>query len=173
MTRPHLRTGLLFAVLTAVVALGAWAWTGGVRLSPVLTGSMQSSYPAGSLVLTAEAPASSVRAGDVIAFRPPPPYVTSSGRPVLHRVVTARVLDGRLLVTTRGDANPAADPWTLDLTGARIHRAHGSVPFVGRGVAAVVSPRLAVRAASVAGLLLLAGAVLVSRRPVATEDAPC
>jgi signal peptidase I len=164
----------LFAValVLGTLAFGVWAHAVGVRFTPVLSGSMRPAYATGSLVVTSEVASSTVRVGDVIAFRPPVAFPTPSGRPVLHRVVTAEWVDGHLQVTTRGDANPAPDAWTLDLTGGRVHRARGSVPVAGRLAAAIVSPALAVRAASLAGGLLVVGALLVWRRP-RVEVAPC
>lgn len=159
-------------LLLGMLALGAWAHVVGVRLTPVLSGSMGSAYATGSLAVTREVASSTVRVGDVIAFRPPVAFPTPSGRPVLHRVVTAAVVDGRLQVTTRGDANPVVDPWTLDLTGERVHRARWSVPVAGRLAAAIASPALAPRAASLAGGLLVVGALLAWRRP-RVGIAPC
>lgn len=168
-----IRSILLGAALLGIVLLGAWAHAVGIRLTPVLSGSMRPSYAAGSLVATTETPAAALRRGDVIAFVPPKEFRTPSGRPVLHRVVTADVVDGRVVVTTRGDANGAPDPWTLDLTGARVHRARWSVPVVGRVIAGIVDPALAVRAASLAGAALVIGAVFVWRRSTAVERQPC
>jgi len=171
--RSFIKKILLAATLPGIVLLGMWAHTVGLRLTPVLSGSMRPTYPAGSLVATTEAPASRLSRGDVIAFLPPAEFRMPSSRPVMHRVVTADTVDGRLLVTTRGDANDAPDPWTLDLTGARTHRVTWSVPALGRMAAAVVSPALAVRATSLVGAMLVIAAFLAWRRPNVLEEEMC
>ena len=74
---------LLAAAVVAVVVAGVC----GVRLLPVLTGSMAPSAPAGSLVLTVPVAGEGVAVGDVVAFRPRAPNEVVDGLPVLHRVV--------------------------------------------------------------------------------------
>jgi signal peptidase len=95
----------------------------GARPLPVLTGSMTPYAPAGALVLTVPVTGSDVVAGDVVAFRPPAPYETVGNRPVMHRVAEVdEMTNGRTWMTTKGDANAAADPWqvaTRDATFAR------------------------------------------------------
>lgn len=108
----------------------------GVRLLPVLTGSMTPYAPAGSLAVTVPVHGDDVRVGDVIAFRAPPPFRLPGDRPVFHRVVALGHVDGRAFMTTRGDANPGVDPWRVSLREADLGRAVFDVPHAGRLVAA-------------------------------------
>lgn len=129
-TRCRTRAGAaaLLAVLVAVVA----AQLLGVRCTTVLTGSMSPAVPRGALVVTVPTRAVRLRPGRLAVFVPPPPYTTPGGRPVLHRVAAVTDQDGRPVASTRGDANPAVDPWRLDLAGSgRYGRPVLVVPRVG------------------------------------------
>ena len=92
---------LLAAVAVLVVGGTVAMWQQGYHVYAVRTGSMEPTYPTGSVVVTApvdELPAT----GEVVTF-------VTSGGPVTHRVVGA-VPDG---LETKGDANKARDPWTV------------------------------------------------------------
>ena len=93
---------LLLAVLLAVVAGAALAWSQGYRLYAIQTGSMSPAYPVGALVIDAPPSADAPSSGDVITFKIGPGLVT-------HRVVESA--PGGL--TTKGDANATDDPWTI------------------------------------------------------------
>lgn len=91
-------TVLLAAVLVPKVA-GATPYT-------VLTGSMQPTYPAGTLVVVKPTPAGDIGVGEAIT------YQLRSGEPtvVTHRVVAVRIDGaGERTFTTQGDANDTAD----------------------------------------------------------------
>ncbi len=122
---------LLAAAGVAVVGAGVC----GVRLTPVLTGSMAPSAPAGSLVLTVPVAGEDVAVGDVLAFRPPAPYEVVDGRPVLHRVAEVDADAEQPWMRTRGDANAQADPWRFRLDAPTQARAAFHVPHVGRALA--------------------------------------
>src|SRR5919204_6727380 len=80
----------------------------GFRPIAVYSGSMRPTLPVGSLAVERPAPTAAIRAGDVITFRDP--YV--AGRVVTHRVVALLHTPRGLAYRTKGDANPARDPWT-------------------------------------------------------------
>lgn len=101
------------ALAAAVVAVAGVALVAAVlvpRLAgatpyTVLTGSMAPAYPAGTLVVVR--PSDSIALGDVVT------YQLRSGEPevVTHRVVgVGTSVDGERRYTTKGDANPVADP---------------------------------------------------------------
>ncbi|MDI9899151.1 signal peptidase I [Rhodococcus sp. IEGM 1409] len=72
----------------------------------VLTGSMQPTYPPGTLIVVKPQDAAQLRAGDAIT------YQIESGKPdvVTHRIIMARLNSaGDLTFVTQGDANPIAD----------------------------------------------------------------
>jgi len=107
--------GLAAVVLTAVIfsekANGGTALFG-FRYFEVLSASMQSTIPKGSLVLTQKMPSDTIRVGDVIT------YLRSDEEFVTHQVIrTVPNFDGRgaLGFETKGTDNPESDP---DLVGA-------------------------------------------------------
>ena len=72
----------------------------------ITSGSMTGTYDRGSLVFDKVVPTSSLRAGDVITFRPP-----GHAGLVTHRIHTLTSVDGKRVLTTKGDANRVADAW--------------------------------------------------------------
>lgn len=120
--------GVLAALaLTIVVVPRVMGW---MPLT-VLTGSMEPTIPTGSQVVVepveGEADAADLQIGDVVTFMPYPDNPTL----VTHRIVSRSMsTDGSVSFTTQGDANDAADPWTLTATQLRGEvRYH--VPYAG------------------------------------------
>jgi signal peptidase len=150
----HLRRAVLTTLQVALVGAVVAAHLLGVRLVPVLTGSMTPYAPTGSLVLTVEVTSADVRTGDVVAFRPPAPFEVAGGRPILHRVVDVADSPAGPTMTTQGDANPDADPWRVSLTQGSVGRAVLVVPLVGRVLAGGPVATLTLLAG---GAVLLAG----------------
>ena len=100
-----------------------------------LTGSMAPRYPTGTLVAVTPVAPQHLRVGDVVMLVPPPPYRTPTGGPVLHRVVSLRTsADGHVLLRTKGDANRAQDPWTVDASRGGVMRLRASSVAAGRAV---------------------------------------
>jgi signal peptidase len=131
----------LLALAGAALVLGTVLWIQGWRLFAVQTGSMEPNIPVGALVVTAPVGQRLPAPGSVITFR-------TSDSPVTHRVQTVST-NG---VITKGDANPAADPWTLQprhLLGYVTH----TIPGAGYVLVFVQQPT------AIPSLLLLAGAV--------------
>lgn len=116
----------------------------------------------GSVVFERDVPVSDLRRGDVITYRPP----ASSGVEglVTHRIVRI----GPQGIVTRGDAEPARDPWVLDPPGATLPRVVYTLPWVGYLYLAVFHPITRVLlAGAVAVLVLLVGAEIRRRREAA------
>ncbi|MEI4272343.1 signal peptidase I [Klenkia sp. LSe6-5] len=141
----------------------------GVRVVPVLTASMDPWAAAGSLVVTVPVDGADVVHGDVVAFRPPAPWEVPGGRPILHRVDGLAVVDGVPTMTTRGDANPTADPWRVSLAGARLGRAVTVVPFLGRAFEGGPGPVVAVLAG---GVVVAAGLRRMGAGRAGADGAP-
>lgn len=156
-------TTLQVALVGAVVV----AHLVGVRLVPVLTGSMTPYAPAGSLVVVVDVPGTDVRTGDVVAFRPPAPFEVVGGRPVLHRATAVTDTPDGPAMTTQGDANPDADPWRVSLTQGSFARAVLVVPLLGRVVAGGPLAALSLLAGA-AALVMGAGALRRTRREAAS-----
>src|SRR5581483_7135669 len=100
---------LLLGVLAGLVVLAAWviAWrASGGRWYIVKSPSMGTTAPVGTLVWVRPVHFDDVHVGDVITFHPP----SASGTTYTHRVVAKRT-DGTL--TTKGDNNDVADPWSV------------------------------------------------------------
>ena len=129
-------TALLVAAVLAGLGLVVPALLGYERYV-IVSGSMSGTYDRGSLVFDEVVPVEELRAGDVITYRPPP----GSGPAglVTHRIVAIEP-DGRF--RTKGDANPAADPWTFRLTGERQARVVAGVPWAGHVLAALSDRRV-------------------------------
>ncbi|MFD1507172.1 signal peptidase I [Georgenia yuyongxinii] len=104
--------------------------TGWVPLT-ILTGSMEPTIPTGSQVVVqtidGEADAAKLNIGDVVTFMPHPDDPTL----VTHRIVSRTLSsDGSISFGTQGDANSAADSWTLTATQLRgVLQYH--VPYAG------------------------------------------
>jgi signal peptidase I len=92
-------------------------------------GSMDDTLPRGSIAYEEVVPAARIRVGDVITYRPP-----GHARLVTHRVVS---IGAHRLLRTRGDANPAPDPWTFRLASPTQARVVGHVPVAGYALAAL------------------------------------
>jgi signal peptidase len=134
--------GVLSGIATAVVALAvvaiiALSALGITRLVPVLSNSMAPGMPVGSLAITAPTARTDVAVGDVVVFTAPVgPRVR-----VIHRVTRvfgpedAAVLDGwspdRLAMQTKGDNNPAGDPWIVTIGDDTVWERTSVVPLLG------------------------------------------
>lgn len=104
----------------------------------ITSGSMAGSYDRGSLIFDRVVPTSSLRAGDVITFRPP-----GQAALVTHRIVSVRSVRGQRVLRTKGDANPAPDAWgAFTLHGAEQARVAFHVPYVGFAIAALGDRRV-------------------------------
>jgi signal peptidase I len=120
-----LAVAVVMALLSAVVAVSVVALHLGVR--PVLTGSMRPDYGPGAVLLTRQVPTTSLRPGMVVLFVPPGEHAQYA-----HRVTTVTTTSDGTVVTTKGDANRAADPWHARITAPRVSEVVGSLPGVGR-----------------------------------------
>lgn len=96
----------LTAVTAAVLGLVAQ-----LSFTRVASGSMEPWAQRGDLLVLRPEPAAEVRPGQVLAL----PMPRSGGQVYTHRVVSAHLHAKALVLRTRGDANPAVDPWTLRL----------------------------------------------------------
>jgi signal peptidase I len=114
--RPRRQAPAGWRLLRALLTAGAIGVLGGLALAPVLglqtlivqSGSMGRAAPTGSLVLVRGMAPDDVEVGSVILMQPAEP---AAHPPVLHRVVERHVdPDGRVVVRTKGDENPATDP---------------------------------------------------------------
>lgn len=129
----RLGLGMAAAALIPIAAFLAVATFAGWRLLAVSSGSMEPTYPVGSLAVVHPVNAGDIGPGTVIAFVD---GAGGEGRLVAHRVV--EVVDrpsGRWL-RTQGDANHTPDPQLLPARDVR-GRVGWVVPRLGSGARAV------------------------------------
>jgi signal peptidase I len=126
--RTLLRLAVTCTTGVAVTAVGVYAVLLGLGYKPVAvySGSMVPTLSVGGVAFDRPVPSGSVRVGDVITFSDP----YTPGRLVTHRVVRIFHTNHGLAYRTKGDANPARDPWTIRL-GNRVGRVSFSVPYAG------------------------------------------
>jgi signal peptidase len=168
------RTGRLaswaaLALATVIVALVALPAALGMRRYVIVSGSMTGTYDRGSLVFDEVARTADLRAGDVITYRPPPQ--AGVDHVITHRIASIRTVHGMRVFRTKGDANPAVDPWSFRLTGAHQARVRWSLPYAGFGFAALADPTLRIWLLSVPAALIALGSLAALWRRLGEEAA--
>jgi signal peptidase len=133
--------------LASACAIGAALALGLCVLVPALlgfqryvitSGSMSGTYDRGSLVFDRVVPTSSLKAGDVITFRPP----GQTGL-VTHRILSVRSVRGQRVLRTKGDANRQPDLWgPFALHDAKQARVAFHIPYVGYALGALSERRV-------------------------------
>jgi signal peptidase len=117
-------TGLAVAVVTQHLAI-----------RPVLTGSMRPTYGPGALLVTKPVPVGDLHKGMIVLFVPP-----GENAEFAHRIASVTGPTSAPIITTKGDANPAPDPWHARLTAASVPEVVATVPWVGRLTAGLRGP---------------------------------
>jgi signal peptidase I len=126
-----LGTSVVLIAVAALLALAVGPHVFGYRTVTMRTGSMRPVVGPGDVVVIRSEPVTAVRPGQLITFAAPVP-----GSPVLtHRVVTVDHQATGTVVTTKGDANPAPDPWLARLEGDTAWHVVAVVPAVGWAIA--------------------------------------
>jgi signal peptidase len=165
---PRLVRRSIDAMLIAVVALVgvvALISIGGPMLGyrPFLIrgSSMEPAIARGAIALAQEDTSHGILPGDVVSF------TESNGVVVTHRVVAVDGSGRSELLTTKGDANPAADP--APIPAARVAgRVVASVPLLGYLAAMLTTPT------GILSIVLLAlSLVVISMLVSEMERAPC
>jgi signal peptidase len=111
--------------MTGLAVLGSVA--GWWRIETVLSGSMQPAIHPGDLELLRPEATDDITVGQVVAFHPPHEQIT-----VTHRVVDVQHDNEGVWITTKGDANNAADPWgRIRVGGSRVWVVRHVVPRAG------------------------------------------
>lgn len=140
-----LNAGAVAGVICLVAACASLLF--GITPLVFRSGSMSPDIPTGSLALARTADASDLRVGDVVSVD------NQAGTRITHRVVATEPAGDQVVLTLKGDANPAADPVTYTVSEA--DRVLGSVPVLGY-VAAWLSSKTAIFLGGiVAGALLM------------------
>lgn len=106
------------------------------QTSTMLTGSMSPGVNPGDVVVSVPVPVDQLRVGDVITYSIP----VDDHRVETHRIVDLSLAGGVATVVTKGDANPAVDPWKAVLTGDRVYRQMATVPHLGNIIRTLREP---------------------------------
>jgi signal peptidase I len=125
-----LAVAVVAVALSAVVAVSVVSLHLGVRA--VLTGSMRPDYGPGAVLLTERIPVSAVRPGMIVLFVPP-----GETSEFAHRVTSVTGSPDAPIITTKGDANKAPDPWHAKLVTPYANKVIGSLPGIGRVIIAI------------------------------------
>jgi signal peptidase len=127
---PGAIVGLLVVLALVLLALKLAGW----QTLTVLTGSMRPTIDPGQAIVVSPIPASAIEPGQVITFRRPDGPGT-----LTHRVRRVeRWTDGRLSVTTQGDANPVGETWQIAANG-RVGQHRATLPAAGGAIGNVVA----------------------------------
>jgi signal peptidase len=166
--------------LASACAIGAALALGLCVLVPALlgfqryvitSGSMTGTYDRGSLVFDRVVPTSTLKAGDVITFRPP-----GQAALVTHRILWVRSVRGQRVLRTKGDANRQPDLWgPFALHASRQARVAFHIPYVGYALGALSErkvrmvviglPALLIALVTLAGLWRTSGPEVREARP--------
>ena len=92
----------------------------------LLSGSMSPNLPVGSIVITQQVATTELHAGQIVKL----PLPDSSAQYV-HRIISTNSGELGVQLTTKGDNNPAQDPWTLEVTSKETPVVIASIPLVG------------------------------------------
>jgi signal peptidase len=129
----------IFIGLLAVVCVMALPMMFGYRTLVVRSGSMTGTASIGSAVVSRPLAAEAVRVGDVVVLQ----RLDHGGAPlppVMHRVIERTIDgDGRIIVRTKGDANPTADPVPYVLHGTTLTPVV-VIPRLGYVIASIRTP---------------------------------
>ena len=160
----HIAAIILGFVATGAMVLAAAAvFILHLTVQPVLSGSMRPTFDPGAAIITRPVATRSIRPGDVIAFIPPG-HVSSFA----HRVTSVSGPVDRPVITTKGDANPAADPWHAQIAAPSVSQVIGSIPGLGRVVVVVEQSGARLWLIVAAGLVICA----VGTKSILTPPSP-
>ena len=152
-----------------VAAAGALTVVLHLHAMTVLTGSMKPTYGPGAVIITRSVPTRTVRPGMIVVVVPP-----GETSPFAHRVTSVSGRGMHPTITTKGDANPAADRWHVTIGASTVPKFVGEVPAVGRIPLALHSPRGRAFAFAALGLIISlfgAGQLFVFARRLDTAPA--
>lgn len=101
----------------------------GVRVTTILTGSMEPEIPTGSLIVTS--PFDTYKIGDIITYRELHPTTQKeTNRTLTHRVIATKQTDQGIVYIAQGDANRVPD--INDIKNEHIYgKVLYTIPFVG------------------------------------------
>ena len=141
------RRGLIRAFLHAVAAAGAGLGLVGctalasavvvfhLGVRPVLTGSMRPAYGPGAILITKQVAVEDLHTGMIPLFVPPGQHDEFA-----HRITSVSGSPQDPIITTKGDANRAADPWHAQFKTGMVPVVVGTQPWLGRLMVGIRGP---------------------------------
>lgn len=154
---------LLIAAVVASVTVMVTVMTQHLGFAPVLSPSMEPTFHPGDLVITKPEAATDIKIGQVVAL----PVPNEPGQRYVHRIISVSTKDGRPLVRTKGDANPAPETFSLRVDSPTVPVVVATVPQLGR-LSVILQhskTRLAVMAVTVIAILIAAWQLLGGGQP--------
>jgi signal peptidase len=106
------------------------------QTSTMLTGSMSPEINPGDVVVSVPVPVDELRVGDIITYSIP----VDDHRIETHRIIDVSLSGNVATVQTKGDANPAEDPWKAVLSGNHVYRHVATVPYLGTAIRTLREP---------------------------------
>lgn len=139
-----------------------------IGYSPVLTGSMRPAFAPGDLLITAPKSVADLQPGQVAIFTPP-----GETAPYAHRITAIAGTPEQPVLTTKGDANPAADKWRAKLDKTQVPVVVATVPHVGSALLWAQNPLQRAVFTALFGLSLTATSVAwILRTPSKVSGQP-
>ena len=124
--KSRLSNAALAIVAVASLASAIFLIVGKIGFATLLSDSMSPSVPVGSIVLTKQVATAEVKVGEIVKL----PLPDSSAQYV-HRVMKVHQGSDGVQLTTKGDNNPAKDPWVLEVTSDETPVVVAWVPLIG------------------------------------------
>jgi signal peptidase I len=167
--RRYAATGVVILAILGILAAALATFWFGIQVRSVLTGSMRPTYGPGWAVITRTIPVRDVRPGMIIEFTPP-----GHTAPLVHRVVTVSGPADAPVVTTKGDANPAIDPWHARLIGSHTTEVIWEVPVAGTVIVDLRSHAIPAIVIGICGACLAfdGGRAILRRRHPGSPSSP-
>jgi signal peptidase I len=164
---PWLVRGVMGLAVLAFLLLAVGPHVLGYRTMTMLTASMAPEIDPGDVVIVTPIAISEVTEGMVITYHKP----VEDRSLVTHRVVSVETgSDGSVQVRTKGDANPAIDPWTASLQGDTAYEVRAVIPELGHLIQALRTPVLTQVLLYGAPALLAGWLLLTIWRPTREEE---
>lgn len=147
-------TLLLIAAVFALLFMTVGPRVLHYRTATMLTGSMVPTIKPGDVILDTQEPVQDVAVGQIITYHIP----VDDHRVESHRVVwVGHDPSGHVLVRTKGDANPIADPWTAQLGNEPVWRVRSVIPMAGTVIRTLRTPLIHLVLVLVLPVMLIAG----------------
>jgi len=132
---PALMVTSAAVILAASAALASAVVILHLGVRPVLTGSMSPAFGPGAILITRPVPVQDLQTGMIPLFIPPGGHAE-----LAHRITSVNRSPDGPTVTTKGDANRAADPWHARFNGRSVPVVVATVPWLGRLMAGIRGP---------------------------------